>query len=50
MTFNKISANKVVVKIISETDTADISKEEYAAFKSYVNNIMETREQYFAYK
>ncbi|WP_431471687.1 tetratricopeptide repeat protein [Nonlabens sp. SCSIO 43208] len=50
MTFNKISANKVEVKIISETDTADISKEEYAAFKSYVNNIMETREQYFAYK
>lgn len=50
ITYKELAPNKIEVKIVSKPSLEVIKASEYADFKNFVKSVIETREQYLAYK
>ncbi|MGJ8685054.1 MAG: transglutaminase domain-containing protein [Nonlabens sp.] len=48
--YKELAPNKIEVIIVSKPSLEDIKASEYAEFKAFVQSVIETREQYLAYK
>lgn len=48
--YKELAPNKIEVNILSQPSFEEIKAEEYDNFKAFVQSVIETREQYLAYK